>query len=504
MTPLPHRTAPTRRLFALFAAALFLATGASAPAQQQGQFTTGRVIPAPTVPRDANGESAKVFMVLTPQATEAYVGEMVPVRIDFYIAQEANADQDSLPTLKGSDFMMNDFVVRGHASLIVLEGKPYECDTFLTAFSAPRSGDFPLASERDTYWVKSVSASGLDPFGFTRNTHLGHGMITSNAFTMHILPLPDAGKPQHFSGAVGQFTVASDAQPAGIKFGEPATLTFGISGVGNFDYVKCPVLAPDPNWKVYAPTATTTLTDEERTQGSKTFEQRVLPQENGNVPLPRAAFSYFNPHLKQYVTVPIELPTIAVTGAMPLRDDSSSAASISAATSVTIAATNDELAPNRTEVGDLQPSMQPLYRAFWFWPGQAILAALPLLALLVLLVRRCFGAGRESTSSVLRQRALRQKESEMEEAARQGNTTAFFLAARQAIQLQLAAQWPVAPESLTLGEIRRRDPARAEALAPLFAQADEVLYSGGAGANLDLTHWQRVARECLHLQPTLP
>jgi hypothetical protein len=89
----------------------------------------------------------------------------------------------------------------------------------------------------------------------------------------------------------------------------------------------------------------------------------------------------------------------------------------------------------------------------------------------------------------------------MEDAVRRSDARAFFLAARHAIQLRLGAQWGVAPEAITLGEIRRRDPALAETVAGLFAQADEVLYSGRASANLDLAHWQRVARESLHLQP---
>ncbi len=88
----------------------------------------------------------------------------------------------------------------------------------------------------------------------------------------------------------------------------------------------------------------------------------------------------------------------------------------------------------------------------------------------------------------------------MADAARRDDVRAFFLAARHAMQLQLGVQWSVSPESITLGEIRRRDPAQAEAVAALFLQADEVLYSGRAGAKLDLGHWQRVVRECLQLQ----
>jgi hypothetical protein len=88
----------------------------------------------------------------------------------------------------------------------------------------------------------------------------------------------------------------------------------------------------------------------------------------------------------------------------------------------------------------------------------------------------------------------------MDDAAKKGDARGFFLAARHAIQLQLGALWNMAPEAITLGEIRRRDPALANSAAGLFAQADEVLYSGRASAKLDLAHWQRVARECLHLQ----
>jgi hypothetical protein len=452
----------------------------------------------PPIPRDPDGGPARVFMVITPQGTEAYVGEMVPLRIDFYIRQEANADQDSLPTLKGSNFMMNDFTVRGHASMALIENQPYECDTFLSAFCAPKSGDFPLAAERDTYWVKSPPEGSLDPFGFSRSTNLAHGTITSNGYVMHVVPLPEAGRPAHFSGAVGQFVVASDAQPEVVTMGQPVTLTFGVRGRGNFDYVHCPVLDDDPRWKFYAPKATSNFTDEMRTEGSKTFELSAIPQWNGNVRLPRAMFSYFDPRLRQYVTVPIELPSIAVTGAMPL-DAAGTAATEPTATATAPPPAADDFAPNRTELGDLEASMLPVYRAPWFWPVQGALVALPVVGLVVLLLRRRVRT--DHAERVARRRSLRQEEQAMAEAVRRDDARAFFLAARHAVQLQLGARWEVAPESITLGEIRRRDPALAETVKGLFAQADEVLYSGRAAAKMDLAHWQRVARECLNLQP---
>ena len=84
--------------------------------------------------------------------------------------------------------------------------------------------------------------SGLDPFGFSRHDNLAHQVITSNQLTMHIHPLPAEGRPENFTGAIGQFQVKGDAQPATVAMGEPVLLTFSVAGVGNFDYVRCPAL----------------------------------------------------------------------------------------------------------------------------------------------------------------------------------------------------------------------------------------------------------------------
>jgi hypothetical protein len=95
------------------------------------------------VPRDKDGGPAKVFILIAPQTTDAYVGQSVPLQIDFYIRLDVNADQNSLPTIKGSDFLMNSFTSFGQRSLVMLEGEQYGRESWSTAISAPKSGDFP-------------------------------------------------------------------------------------------------------------------------------------------------------------------------------------------------------------------------------------------------------------------------------------------------------------------------------------------------------------------------
>ena len=95
-------------------------------------------------------------MLITPKTTDAYVGETIPMRIEFFIRMDSLYQQDSLPTINGSDFLMNDLSVRPAEDELMVSNQPYHRETWITAISAPKSGDFPLEMERDTYWVKNA------------------------------------------------------------------------------------------------------------------------------------------------------------------------------------------------------------------------------------------------------------------------------------------------------------------------------------------------------------
>jgi len=460
------------------------------------------------VPTDPDGQPARVFDVITPQTTTAYVGEAVPLRIESYIRADANAQQDSLPALTGSDFLMNDLSLRPTEEGVDAGNIEYIRDSWLTAISAPRAGDYALQATRDTYWTKSAPPTMPDdPFGplFGRPSQLMHKDILSNKLVMHILPLPDAGKPAAFTGAIGKFQVSGTATPASVNVGDPVTIRFTITGTGNFDYVRAPALAADPAWKSYVASSRITYQDESHTQAMKTFEQAVIPQQGGTLKLPDASFSYFDPDIKQYVTVPVSLPVINVTGsatpppAVASTPDSGAAdATASAPGAAPASPAPAGFAPNRLNFGWLTPDLAPGYQRTWFWIVQGAL----LLVIVIGLVLSALGPRRDPArgESALRHASLRREEDAMGRAAQAGDAVQFFTAARHAAQLRLAERWRVPVASLTLAEIARRDPALGEALAPLFTEADDVIYSGSARDGLDLHEWDRRAREML--QPT--
>jgi hypothetical protein len=104
--------------------------------------------------------------------------------------------------------------------------------------------------------------------------------------------------------------------------------------------------------------------------------------------------------------------------------------------------------------------------------------------------------------SARRLRSLHELEEAMSAAVAAGDASAFFSAARQAVQLRWSSELGLAPERVTAAEIGAREPRLAETAVTLFQQADEVIYSGRGPAPLDLTEWERCVREdLLQAQP---
>jgi hypothetical protein len=450
-----------------------------------------------TPPHEKDGSISKVFILITPQTTSAYVGQAVPMKIEFFIRMDVNADQNSLPTIKGSDFLMNSFTRRGAATVGMLEGQQYERETWYTAISAPKSGDFPLSMERDTYWIKSRSPNAFDPWGGFLNQHndLAHDMVDSNLLTIHVQPLPTEGQPAGFSGAIGDFDASGDLEPTNVAVGEPFTVTFHVAGEGNFDYVRCPTIAANPACKAYVPTAKTEYRDEARIRAVKTFQQAIIPNTAGVLQLPAATFNYFNPLGKKYITIPITLATVNVSGSTTPAAAIEGPASDNATAAAT--PTPDEMSPNRVTLGSLYSTLAPAYRSTWFWVVQGLLLALPLVGSAILLLRLRVQPDPGLADRARRERSQQNEQDAMAAAVRENNAPAFFIAARHAVQLQLGSQWSIQPESITLREIRAREPELAALVAPLFAQVDEVIYSGRASSNIDLAEWERRTRELL-------
>ena len=142
-----------------------------------------------------------------------------------------------------------------------------------------------------------------DPF-FNRGISNVQKLLVSNKLEINVKPLPTAGKPNGFKGAVGQFGLQSGIDRTSLKTGEAINLEFTISGSGNVELTELPQPVFPPDFEVYDPKTSVNLkTASQGISGSKKFEYLLIPRVAGNFVIEPITFSYFDPAKNEYLSL---------------------------------------------------------------------------------------------------------------------------------------------------------------------------------------------------------
>jgi len=141
------------------------------------------------------------------------------------------------------------------------------------------------------------------------------GSTRSEPLTVQVAPLPTAGKPQLFSGAVGEYSIISAVDKYQVRANEAVTLTVKIEGKGNLSSVSEPQTKWPENLDLYDTKGKVNFI--KGGLGSKVFEFLLIPRVEGNLLLPAQEFTYFDPSKKQYVTSQTQPIQIQVLPADP-------------------------------------------------------------------------------------------------------------------------------------------------------------------------------------------
>ena len=125
-------------------------------------------------------------------------------------------------------------------------------------------------------------------------------VVTAGKRTIKVRPLPLAGRPDDFDGAVGQFDLNVRFNKTQLKSSESFQATVKVSGRGNLNYLAFPSLMLPVRWRSMSPSTKKRL---KRTwmQGSIEDVYTVVPQFQGNYPIPAVKFSFFDPVKEEYV-----------------------------------------------------------------------------------------------------------------------------------------------------------------------------------------------------------
>ncbi len=238
---------------------------------------------------------------------------------------------------------------------------------------------FPQAGGPVTVGPASVT---LSRGAFSLATRLAHprffqtlfedrdtGVLAGASFPIQVRPLPLAGRPPGFTGAVGDFRVSASLEQDEVGVGKAVNLQIVVEGEGNLGLFDPPVLPALPGFRVLETRASGGVDPRAgRPAGQRTFRTVLEALRPGPARIQGLAFAWFDPASGRYRRVGLPALELRVTGSSPLPSGK----------------------PRRSADPELPGPRDPgTWRASWPTSGWPLAAqALPLLALALLAIWR--------------------------------------------------------------------------------------------------------------------
>lgn len=126
--------------------------------------------------------------------------------------------------------------------------------------------------------------------------------------------LPEEGKPESFTGAVGEFNYELTLNKNSLKANESSELKVAVSGKGNLKLFELPKIETPKELEVYQPERKENVKiSASGLRGNVTDTYTIVPEYKGKYKIPKTEFSYFNPKDNTYHTISTEDLFVNVT-----------------------------------------------------------------------------------------------------------------------------------------------------------------------------------------------
>jgi hypothetical protein len=261
----------------------------------------------------AGKERGPLFVEASLSHDKIYVEQQDIYTVKLYLRTKVSDVSLQMPEVEGISFKQ---LGKPGEYQSVYNGQSYRVLEVRYALVSDKEGAYSLPPARmsmTVYEQRGRSPRSLfdDPFfSFAQGRPV---TVASESLHLSVRPLPTEGRPGDFSGLVGTFSLKSTLDPVQVKAGESATLTLTIQGRGNVNRIP-DLKAPEiPHAKLYADQPVlSTVEDAEGVSGVKTMNWAIVPEKEGEMVVPAASVSYFDPAQGKYVVVSSVARTLKV------------------------------------------------------------------------------------------------------------------------------------------------------------------------------------------------
>lgn len=431
--------------------------------------------------------------VETPESL--YLGESSVAQLKLYLADSINLNGIGNFNSRADGFSMNMDPNTYSENQSFQKGRNYKVLTW-TAKITPlsigeQSIDYQLDVSARIPNQRNALSGRRSPFGgslFDDFFEPAQRLPLSANKNIQVLPLPSAGKPADFDGAVGQFSIEVFTDRQETRLGEPIMYSVKLSGKGNFDRIQAPSLKDTPEWKQYSPQSLTEASGDAKNTSVKRFDYVMTPTRSGHLSTPALRFVYFDPLSTDYVT--LQSPSIPIhvkdsSQSIPLvTETTGDPAEKSVSEKPLSRALTREEALTTLEYQKANAGMVPTFHPYKSKTFIAIQAGLLLAFTLLAFIIRHHVRLRENPQFVLRRKAEKASKKALKKARSANTTTQCYEASLSAIRNAITARSGKNMSNATFTQLRDSIPHSSKkehaitALEALCRESDALSFSG--------------------------
>lgn len=245
----------------------------------------------------ADKSNENIFVEAYTDINSVYVNQQIYYTLKFSTKFDlASNPTYFLPMFK--DFWKSESNVKSGYRLI--EGENFFVFEVITKLYPMRDGNLTIDPSNVKVEYLQYNGGENNEFNKILNAQKIKYSLNSNPVTIKVFPLPEIGKPENFTGAVGKYSIAASVDKSYVAINEPINLTVEIEGNGNINAISEPDIKLPTDMKKYA---TSVYTENRGFKHSKRFKSVIIPLIAGEKIIPEVSFSYFDPDSKEYVYI---------------------------------------------------------------------------------------------------------------------------------------------------------------------------------------------------------
>ena len=266
-----------------------------------------------TVNKTISGSNNLLFIDLEVTKTSAFVNEPVEVNYRIYLSPNLEIELNKNTVTKFNNFWSQTEDVTGGWERAVVNNSVYKSKIFKRAILYPqKTGKLEITPITLDLNI-SYPTGDFDFFG-DPEYDVARREIVSNSKFLQVLALPEKGKPDNFTGAVGSFEFKANVTKNELKSGESLQLDLIVSGKGNLKLFEIPKPNLPSNFEIYEPKHQEFINENIKGISGKIVDSYTLiPQEKGNFKVKPQYFSFFDIKSKAYKTISSEVINLDVS-----------------------------------------------------------------------------------------------------------------------------------------------------------------------------------------------